>query len=68
MPKLKSNSAAKKRFARVGTKKSGFKLKRSKAYHRHLLTSKSSKRKRSLGKIAYVNHTIAKKIIALIPH
>jgi large subunit ribosomal protein L35 len=67
MPKLKSHSAAKKRFIRVGTKKSGFKIKRAKAYHRHLLTRKSSKRKRSLRQTAYVNNTITKKIIALIP-
>ena len=68
MPKLKTNSAAKKRFKRVGTKKSGFKLKRAKAYHRHLLTKKSSKRKRSLRKTAYVNSAITKKIISLLPH
>ncbi len=68
MPKLKSNSAAKKRFAVVGTKKSGLKIKRSKAYHRHLLARKSSKRKRALRQIGYVNDTITKKIIALLPH
>lgn len=66
MPKQKTHSAAKKRFVRIGTKKSGFKIKRAKAYHRHLLTRKSSKRKRAMRKTAYVNDTIAKKLISLI--
>ena len=50
MPKLKTHSGAKKRFKKL---KNG-NIKRSKAYKRHLLTKKSSKRKRSLRKVAYV--------------
>ncbi len=44
MPKMKSNSGAKKRFT---TTASG-KLKRKKAFHSHILTKKSPKRKRNL--------------------
>ena len=45
MPKMKSKSAAKKRFTLTGTGK----LKRKHAYHSHILTKKSTKRKRNLG-------------------
>jgi large subunit ribosomal protein L35 len=45
MPKMKSKSAAKKRFTLTGTGK----LKRKHAYHSHILTKKSNKRKRNLG-------------------
>jgi large subunit ribosomal protein L35 len=44
MPKLKTNRAAAKRFKR--TAKGGFK--RSHSHLRHILTKKSSKRKRGL--------------------
>ena len=44
MPKMKSNSGAKKRF-KVTAKG---RLKRQKAYHSHILTKKSPKRKRKL--------------------
>ncbi len=44
MPKMKSRSAAKKRFKRTGTGK----IKRSTAYRSHILTSKTRKRKRKL--------------------
>jgi large subunit ribosomal protein L35 len=47
MPKMKTNSSAKKRF-RV-TKKG--KVMRGHAYHSHLLTKKSKKRKKNLVKI-----------------
>jgi large subunit ribosomal protein L35 len=46
MPKMKSNRAAMKRFRRTGTGK----IRRNKAYHGHILTKKSSKRKRNLRK------------------
>ena len=45
MPKMKTNSGAKKRFALTGTGK----IKRKHAYKSHLLTKKSKKRKRNLG-------------------
>ncbi|PIS31165.1 MAG: 50S ribosomal protein L35 [Candidatus Marinimicrobia bacterium CG08_land_8_20_14_0_20_45_22] len=45
MPKMKTRRSAAKRFNLTGTGK----VKRNKAYHSHILTSKSPKRKRSLG-------------------
>ena len=44
MPKVKTNAASKKRFALTGTGK----IKRKHAYHSHILTKKSTKRKRNL--------------------
>ena len=50
MPKMKSNSGAKKRFKVTGSGK----IKRKKAFKRHILTKKSSKTKRNLGQTAIV--------------
>jgi large subunit ribosomal protein L35 len=44
MPKMKTNSGAKKRFRLTGTGK----IKRKHAYKSHILTKKSTKRKRAL--------------------
>ncbi len=44
MPKMKSNRAASKRFRLTGTGK----IRRNKAYKRHILTKKTHKRKRVL--------------------
>ena len=44
MPKMKTNAAAKKRFSFTGTGK----IKRKHAYHSHILTKKTNKRKRNL--------------------
>ncbi|MBO7202147.1 MAG: 50S ribosomal protein L35 [Paludibacteraceae bacterium] len=44
MPKLKTNSGAKKRFALTGSGK----IKRKHAFKRHILTKKTTKQKRSL--------------------
>jgi large subunit ribosomal protein L35 len=44
MPKMKSKSGAKKRFKLTGTGK----IKRKHAYKSHILTKKSTKRKRNL--------------------
>ena len=44
MPKLKTKTSAKKRFSFTGTGK----IKRHHAYHSHILTKKSTKRKRNL--------------------
>jgi large subunit ribosomal protein L35 len=46
MPKMKSRSGAKKRFSFTGTGK----IKRARAYKSHILTSKTTKRKRNLRK------------------
>jgi large subunit ribosomal protein L35 len=51
MPKMKSKSGAKKRFSLTGTGK----IKRKHAYHSHILTKKSKKRKRNLGKFTEVD-------------
>ncbi len=51
MPKMKTNSSAKKRFRVTGTGK----VKRAKAFKNHILTKKSTKRKRALGNDAIVN-------------
>jgi large subunit ribosomal protein L35 len=62
MPKVKTNSAAKKRFTFTGTGK----IKRRHAYKSHILTKKSKKRKRNLGKMSIVekaNLSIVKKLL-----
>ena len=44
MPKMKTNSSAKKRFTVTGSGK----IKRRKAFKRHILTKKTTKQKRNL--------------------
>ena len=44
MPKVKTNSGAKKRFSFTGSGK----IKRHHAYHSHILTKKTKKQKRNL--------------------
>ena len=44
MPKVKTNSGAKKRFSLTGTGK----IKRKHAFHSHILTKKTKKQKRNL--------------------
>ncbi|MGL4599188.1 MAG: 50S ribosomal protein L35 [Bacteroidia bacterium] len=51
MPKMKTNSSAKKRFALTGTGK----IKRKHAFKRHILTKKSTVRKRALTKDGLVS-------------
>jgi large subunit ribosomal protein L35 len=51
MPKMKTNSGAKKRFRVTGSGK----IKRAKAYHRHLLGRKAKGRKKELSKSAVVH-------------
>ena len=50
MPKIKTKAAAKKRFTLTGPGK----IKRHHAYHSHILTKKSIKRKRNLAYSAIV--------------
>ncbi len=64
MPKVKTNSGAKKRFALTGTGK----IKRKHAYHSHILTKKSKKRKRNLDHTAMVhtsNENSVKELLAM---
>ena len=56
--KLKTNRAAAKRFKVTGTGK----LKRNKAYKRHILTKKSTKTKRNLRKATLVDSSNEKLI------
>ena len=51
MPKMKSNRGASKRFRLTGTGK----VRRNKAYASHILTKKSTKRKRNLRKAGIVS-------------
>jgi large subunit ribosomal protein L35 len=51
MPKMKTNPGAKKRFSLTGTGK----IKRKHAYKSHILTKKSTKRKRNLGHFGVVD-------------
>lgn len=53
MPKMKTNSSAKKRFKLTGSGK----VKRSQAFHNHILTKKSKTRKKRLAKDALVHET-----------
>ena len=48
MPKIKTKSGAKKRFKLTGSGK----IKRKHAYHSHILTKKTKKRKRNLDHFA----------------
>jgi large subunit ribosomal protein L35 len=51
MPKMKTNSGAKKRFVLTGTGK----IKRKHAYKSHILTKKTKKQKRNLGHFTLVD-------------
>ena len=64
MPKIKTNRAAAKRFKVTGTGK----LKRSKAYKRHILTKKTTKTKRNLRKAAIVDATNVKAMKKILPY
>ena len=62
MPKMKSNSGAKKRFK---TTASG-RIKRKKAFRSHILTKKSPKRKRGLRKDTLVDKADEKRVKHMI--
>ena len=64
MPKMKTSRAAAKRFKVTGTGK----LKRSKAYKRHILTKKSTKRKRNLRKSTVTDVTNASNTKKILPY
>lgn len=53
MPKMKTNSSAKKRFKLTGTGK----VKRKHAFKSHILTKKATKRKRNLTHAGLVDKT-----------
>jgi len=58
MPKMKTNSGAKKRFSLTGTGK----IKRKHAFKSHILTKKSTKRKRNLTYSGLVNKADLKNV------
>jgi len=62
MPKVKTNRSAMKRFRKTGTGK----IRRSQAFTNHILTSKTSKRKRNLRKGALVHPADEKRIKRLL--
>jgi large subunit ribosomal protein L35 len=62
MPKMKVNSGAKKRFKVTGTGK----IKRKHAYHSHILTKKSTKRKRNLVHATLVSDSDTNRIHSLL--
>ena len=64
MPKMKSHSGASKRFKRTGTGK----IKRSKANKQHILTSKTTKRKRQLRKKDEVSDADLPRVERLLPY
>ncbi|MCD7863090.1 MAG: 50S ribosomal protein L35 [Lachnospiraceae bacterium] len=64
MPKLKTKRAAAKRFSATGTGK----LKRAKAYKSHILTKKTTKRKRNLRKSTITDQTNVKNMKKVLPY
>ena len=64
MPKIKTNRAAAKRFKKTGTGKLVYK----KSGANHILTKKSTKRKRSLRQGHIIDKTNEKEIRLLLPN
>lgn len=64
MPKIKTKRAAAKRFKATGTGK----LKRAKAYKSHILTKKSTKRKRGLRQSAITDKTNVRNMKEIMPY
>jgi large subunit ribosomal protein L35 len=64
MPKIKTNRAAAKRFKKTGSGKFKF----SKSHASHILTKKTTKRKRTLRKAHIVDKTNVKEIKLLLPN
>jgi len=64
MPKMKTNRGAAKRFKITGSGK----IKRNKAYSSHILTKKSTKRKRGLRQSGLVDSSNTKAIKKILPY
>ncbi len=64
MPKMKTHKSSQKRFS---ISKSGY-IKRSKAYKSHILTKKTTKRKRHLRKSTTVSAAETSRVRALLPY
>jgi len=64
MPKMKTNKGAAKRFSKTGSGK----IKRNKAFTSHILTSKTTKRKRNLRHTTIMSPGDTRKMRVLIPY
>ena len=64
MQTIRTSRAAAKRFSTTGTGK----LKRNKAYKSHILTKKTTKRKRNLRKAAMTDATNVKNMKKVLPY
>ncbi len=64
MPKMKTKRGAAKRFKKTGSGK----IKRSKAFTSHILTKKSTKRKRNLRKSGLVDSSNSRVIRKILPY
>jgi large subunit ribosomal protein L35 len=64
MPKIKTHKGAQKRFKKTGTGK----FKRGCSHQRHILTSKSAKRKRQLDLGDMVCKADQKAVAAMLPY
>ena len=62
MPKIKTNSGAKKRFARTGSGK----IKRKHGFKSHILTKKTTKQKRNLTHTGLVDRVDVNNVKALL--
>ena len=64
MPKMKSNRGAAKRFSKTGSGR----FKRSKAFANHILTKKSTKRKRNLRGVTLVAEQDTAAVRRMLPY
>lgn len=64
MPKIKTKRGAAKRFKTTGSGK----IVRNKAFANHILTKKSTKRKRNLRKSTLVSSANLKQVARMIPY
>lgn len=64
MPKIKTNKGAAKRFRKTGTGK----VRMNRAFTSHILTSKSTKRKRNLRKSTIMAPGDAKRMKVMLPY
>lgn len=62
MPKMKTNSGARKRFTLTGTGK----IKRKHAYKSHILTKKTTKRKRNLTQTGTVDKADVRNVLKML--
>jgi len=64
MPKIKTNRGAAKRFGKTGSGK----IRRNKAFASHILTKKTTKRKRHLRGTSAVHESNVRSVRAMLPN